>query len=51
MYRGLENLRNKKGKFTNRTQLANGESISRSFFYITIDSRVYSDWAKTIIVT
>ena len=48
----MGNLRNKKGKFTSRKQLANRGSISCScFFYIMIDTRVNSDWAKTIIVT
>ena len=48
----MGNLRDKKGKFTSRKQLANGESISRScFFDIMIDTCVNSDWAKTIIVT
>ena len=49
----MGNLRDKKGKFTSRKQLTNGESISCSwgFFYIMIDSRVNSDLAKTKIVT
>ena len=47
----MGNLRDKKGKFTSRKQLANGESISCScFLYITIDTCVNSDWAKTVIV-
>ena len=48
----MGNLRDKKGKFTSRKQLANGESISCScFFYIVIDTRVNSDLAKTKFVT
>ena len=48
----MGNLRDKKGKFTSRKQLANGQSISCSCFcYFTIDTRVNSDLAKTIIVT
>ena len=44
-------LRDKKGKFTSRNQLANGESISCScFFYIMIDTRVNSNLAETKIV-
>ena len=52
-YSSIGNLRDKKEKFTSRKQLANGESISCTcfFFYITIDTRVNSDRAKTIIVT
>ena len=50
-YSSLGNLRDKKGKFTSRKQVANGESISYSFFHIMIDTRVNSDWAKAIIVT
>ena len=48
----MGNLRGKKGKFTSLKQLANGESISCSwFFYIMIDTRVNSDLDKTKIVT
>ena len=50
----MGNLRVKKGKFTSRKQLANGESISCSCcfpFYIMIDILVNFDFAKTIIVT
>ena len=44
----MENLRDKEGKFSRRKRLANGESIScRCLFYITIDTHVNSDWAKT----
>ena len=47
MQSSMRNLRDKKGKFTSRKQLANGESISCScFFYIMIDTRVNSDLAK-----
>ena len=48
----MGNWRDKKGKFTSRKQLANGESIPCScFFYIMIDTRVNSDLAETEIVT
>ena len=50
----MGNLRDKKGKFTSRKQLAKGESISCSCFlytYIMIDTRVNSDLAKTKIIT
>ena len=47
----MGNLRGKEGKLTSRKQLANEESISYSFFDIIKDTRVHSDWAKTIIVT
>ena len=30
----MGNLKDKKGKFTSQKQLANGESLSCSFFYI-----------------
>ena len=46
----MGNLRDKKGKFTSPKQLANGESISCSCFFIMIDTRVNSDLAKTKIV-
>ena len=45
------NLKDRKGKFTSRKQLANGESISCSCFLYYDDTRVNSDWAKTIIIT
>ena len=54
MYNSMENLRYKRGEgggFTSRKQLANVESYSCIFFSITKDTRVNSDWAKTIIVT
>ena len=47
----MGNLRDKKGKFRMRKQLANEDSISFSFFNSMIDSRVNSDWTKTIIAT
>ena len=49
----MGNLRDKKGKLTSRKQLANGESISCSCFFlnIMIDTRVNSDLTKTKIVT
>ena len=48
----MGNLRDKKGKFTSRKQLENGEPIScMLFFKIMTDTRVNSDGAITIIVT
>ena len=47
------NLTDKKGKFTSRKRLANGESISYScvFLYHEYLTRLNSDLAKTKIVT
>ena len=53
-YSSMGNLRDNRGKFTSRKQLANGQSISCScllFFFIMTDTRVHSDWAKTVNVT
>ena len=37
-YNSMGNLRDKKGKFTNRKQLANGESISCSCFSLLFNN-------------
>ena len=48
----MGNLKDKKGKFTSRKQLANGQSISCScFLNIIVATRVNSDLAKTEVVT
>ena len=49
-YSSVGNWRDKKGKFTSQKQLANGESISYSFFIIMIDTGVNSDFTRTKIV-
>ena len=51
-YSSMGNLKDKKEKFTSRTQLANRESISCGYFFnIMIDTRVNSDLAESLIVT